>query len=64
MAIFGSKKGSDDWLRFRNSEKPAESLSKRLTEEQRKRRAAEKEATRWKAKYLEVKEELNKVKEI
>lgn len=51
---------SHEWLKFRNADKPAESLGRKLIKEQQKRKAAEKEVARWKKKYLETKEELEK----
>jgi len=48
-----------DWLKFTSRDKPKESLGKKLVEEQRKRKAAEKKAAYWEAKYLKTKKELD-----
>ena len=48
MAHSGSKKGTKEWLQFQSEDKPAKSLGTKLVEEQRKRKAAEKEVERLK----------------
>jgi len=60
MAHSGSKKGTKEWLQFQSEDKPAKSLGTKLVEEQRKRKAAEKEAAHWKALHKETKEKLDK----
>jgi len=55
MAHFGSKKDATEWLKFSNKDTPTESLGKKLIEEQRKRKAAEKEVSHLKKEVERLK---------